>query len=278
MKVISLGIGVQSTAMYIMSSTGELPRADYAIFADTGGEKTETLEYLEYLGEWMENNNGIPLIIMDDVNLEEDIKGNVNSTRQRMVAIPAFTESENGKEGMLKRQCTFEYKIKQVDRAIRKIHGLKYRQHTPPTEIWTGITLDEMHRMKAPREKWKTIVYPFLGYDIPGDTKKPIRNDLLQLRRSDLIAWYHKNKLPIPEKSSCVFCPFQSDANWLRLKKRTPEDFNRAVEVDLRIRSGSKQGIEKPIFLHKSLKPLSDVSFDANQTEMWGDCEGFCHI
>jgi len=40
MKVISLGLGVQSTALYYMSSMGELPRADYAIFADTGGEKT----------------------------------------------------------------------------------------------------------------------------------------------------------------------------------------------------------------------------------------------
>ena len=34
MKVISLGLGVQSTAVYMMSSLGRLPRADHAVFAD----------------------------------------------------------------------------------------------------------------------------------------------------------------------------------------------------------------------------------------------------
>ena len=34
MKIISLGLGIQSTAMYLMSSLGLINRADYAIFAD----------------------------------------------------------------------------------------------------------------------------------------------------------------------------------------------------------------------------------------------------
>jgi len=34
--VISLGAGVQSSTMALMAATGELPRPDCAIFADTG--------------------------------------------------------------------------------------------------------------------------------------------------------------------------------------------------------------------------------------------------
>lgn len=44
LKIISLGLGVQSTALYYMSSMGELPRCNYAIFVDTGKEKKKTIE------------------------------------------------------------------------------------------------------------------------------------------------------------------------------------------------------------------------------------------
>lgn len=35
-QIISLGMGVQSTAMYLMSCMGQLPRADHAIFVGHG--------------------------------------------------------------------------------------------------------------------------------------------------------------------------------------------------------------------------------------------------
>ena len=42
MKIISLGLGVQSTAMYLMSSLGYIEKADYAIFADPRAEHPKT--------------------------------------------------------------------------------------------------------------------------------------------------------------------------------------------------------------------------------------------
>lgn len=47
MNVLSLGMGVQSTALYLMSALGQLPRIDFAVFSDTGREMTETIRYLE---------------------------------------------------------------------------------------------------------------------------------------------------------------------------------------------------------------------------------------
>jgi hypothetical protein len=49
-NVLSLGMGVQSTAIYLMSSLGELPRLDFAVFADTGREKLR--EWRLDLGLW----------------------------------------------------------------------------------------------------------------------------------------------------------------------------------------------------------------------------------
>jgi len=82
MKVISLGLGVQSTAMYLMSSLGELNRADYAVFADPGAEHPKTYELLIYLEKWQKENNGIPIITRAK-NLKQDLLNKQNSTGTR---------------------------------------------------------------------------------------------------------------------------------------------------------------------------------------------------
>ena len=59
LKVISLGMGVQSTAVYLMSSMNyKLERADYAVFSDPGAEHKKTYEMLNWLLAWKEENNG----------------------------------------------------------------------------------------------------------------------------------------------------------------------------------------------------------------------------
>ncbi len=68
-KIISLGLGVQSTALYYMSSMGELPRADHAIFVDTGKEKKGTIAYLKYLAAWQREHRGIGITVVRKKNL-----------------------------------------------------------------------------------------------------------------------------------------------------------------------------------------------------------------
>ena len=49
LTIISLGAGVQSSAMAIMSAKGDFPPVDCAIFADTGYEPKAVYKYLEYI-------------------------------------------------------------------------------------------------------------------------------------------------------------------------------------------------------------------------------------
>lgn len=275
-KIISLGVGVQSSALYYMSSMGEIDRCDYAIFADTGGEKTKTLEYFQFLLDWQKKNNGIPLLKAGYVNLKKDLLNQTNSSNNRFAAIPAFTKYE-GKAGMLRRQCTNEYKIAQVTKEFRMALELPGRKRLPQTEIWQGITLDEVHRMSIPQDKWKIHLYPFCGYKVYSDGKCE-RIDTVSMTRNDILNWFGKNGLPIPEKSSCVFCPFQSDQNWLRLKQTTPADFEEACKVDEQIRDSSMKGIKSKIYLHDSLKPLREVNFNENQGNLWGNCTDGCDV
>lgn len=280
MKTLSLGLGVQSTWLYLASSMGLLPRMDAAIFVDTGREKKKTLEYLEWLEKWSDKNNGIPLIVIRKKNLYADLLNKENPTGGRFSSIPAFTKNEDRSIGMLRRQCTNEYKIEQVDKAIRELLGLKRNQRVKQIiEIWQGISLDEIDRLKIPQEKWKVFVYPFCGYYIPSNGKAQKVDWNFLMTRHKIIAEYERHGLPVPPKSSCVFCPYQSDYAWYEMKVNEPDDFTAAIEVDEAIRNSAKKGINSPAYLHDSCKPLKEIDFSSHANDLWkGECSGTCHI
>lgn len=51
MRVLSLGAGVQSTALALMASNGDMPPLDFAVFADTGWEPQSVYDHLSWLRE-----------------------------------------------------------------------------------------------------------------------------------------------------------------------------------------------------------------------------------
>ena len=181
MKVISLGLGVQSTAMYMMSSLNHIERADYAIFADPGAELPETYSVLKRLQSWQKENSGIPILITDERNILEDLLNKTNSTGQRWASIPAFSENV----GMIRRQCTSEYKIRPIVKKIREIYGLKPKFRMPMTQVWLGISLDEIQRVKTSSLKRVEYYYPLVEK---------------RLSRSDCIRFFNKNNFKVPPK------------------------------------------------------------------------------
>lgn len=278
LDIISLGCGVQSTALYLMSSTGVLPRADYAIFSDTGKERKGTYETLEWLQNWAKENNGIPIIVNRDKNLWKDLRfSQRNGDPNKFAAIPAFTKNKDGSTGMLRRQCTSEYKIMMVDKEIRRLYFLIRRQRRPKTKVWLGITLEEIKRLSFPQSSWKETYYPFVGY-LTGVKGKCEKVSSLKWRRSEVINWLIENGYPVPMKSACVFCPFMNDVEWHDLKTNSPDDFEAACLVDDAIRNSTKQGVENPIYLHRSCIPLREVVFDTSQTSLFAECSGNCHL
>ena len=268
-KVISLGLGVQSTVLYYLSSMGIIERADAAIFSDLGSESKSTYEYLKFLQEWQINNNGIQIIIMNRKNIYNDIMAKLESDK-KFVFIPAFTKNKRGTSSILSRQCTRDYKVREVYQGIRQLQGLaKYKRHKP-TEIWIGITADEASRQKDSPQKWATNVYPFLNY--PKNFLGP------DWKRSDCIEFLKQNNLPIPTKSSCVFCPYQSNIQW-KEKMSDPDTRNIIVSVDNAIRHMSMKGEEEPIYLHKSLIPIDQIEFSDDSNDLFeNDCEGHCGL
>ena len=260
LKVISLGLGVQSTAVYLMSSMGykNLPRADVAVFADPQAEHYKTYQILDWLLEWKEKNNGIDIIVNRERNIYNDLMKTSSDSNVRVPQIPAHVSPS----GIALRQCTFEYKINPVVQSTRKLHGLKPRKRMKPTEMWLGISLDEMQRMKKSSMYNIEFFYPLIynGMD-----------------RSDCIKFFKKNNFPTPIKSSCVFCPYHSNDFWKDLKKENGSAWKMSIEVDKKIRK--KRGMKGDMYLHPSLKPLEDIDFSDNQLTIEGfDCEGHCGL
>ena len=69
LRVLSLGAGVQSTALALMIEKGELPKVDCGIFADTGAEPKNVYDHLN----WLEEQLSYPLHRVQSRNLKEDI-------------------------------------------------------------------------------------------------------------------------------------------------------------------------------------------------------------
>jgi hypothetical protein len=166
--VLNLGAGVQSTCLYLLAREPDARlKFDLAIFADTGEEPAAVYRHLEYL-----QSLGHPEIwVRSAGRLGDDLVNGRNSTGQRFVSIPAFTRDEAGKVGMVRRQCTAEYKIEVVNKAIRReLIGLKPRQRIPKdvkVVQYFGITTDERSRAERAKKRFAAVkhtvpVYPFL--------------------------------------------------------------------------------------------------------------------
>ena len=107
LTVISLGAGVQSSAMAIMAAKGDFPMPDCAIFADTGYEPKMVYAYLELLKKILP----YPVHIVSKGNIKKDMLDSIDNGT-RFPTAPFFTQNAiTGKKGMLRRQCTADYKI-----------------------------------------------------------------------------------------------------------------------------------------------------------------------
>jgi hypothetical protein len=275
-KILLLGLGLQSTALYYMSSKGQLPRVDYAIFSDLGKEGKATYQYLDFLLDWKAKHDGVPIVVCDSKNLFQDLTR--PELAERFTSIPSFVKKEDGSVGILKRQCTSEYKIQVIDDYLRdSVYQLPKGARRPVTEMWLGITLDEIERLAIPQERWKINTYPFVGYQVNARGRVSKTAWTQAMNRADVESWYRRESLPLPPKSACVFCPYQSDQMWLWRKQNHPEDFAAAVQVDYAIRDSRIKGIHNQVFLHRSCQPLDEVAF-GSQLDFWGDCSGICHV
>ena len=268
MRCLSLGAGVQSSAMILMADRGDFGDVpEHAIFADTQSEPPWVYEHLSWLESEIKH---IKIHRVTAGSLENDVLKSRDG-RSRFASLPLRVQGSDGRDSMLRRQCTREYKIAPIEKKVRELLGLKPRQRAKgkfKVEQWIGISLDEVQRMKPNPNTWITNRWP-LVFDKP-------------MRRGEIIDWFTRENFPVPQKSACTFCPFHDDRTWDDMRKNPPSEWSRAVTFDKAIRTGKLRGVNEEAFLHRSLKPLDEVEFnvdDPNQIDMFGnECERMCGV
>lgn len=270
LTVISLGAGVQSSVMALMAANGLIkPMPDYAVFADTGWEPRGVYEHLD----WLETQLPFEVVRVRQSDIRADTLAGRNSTGQPFYTIPLFLRKKNGQRAITKRQCTREYKVAPITRALRDLLGLGYREAVPRgtwVELWMGISRDEIIRMKPNRERWIEHHYPLIDR---------------AMTRADCEDWFeqHYPGRTLP-RSACIGCPYHSNAEWARIKYTDPESWADAVLVDAALRIGGESSIVgAELYLHGSLIPLDEIDFsnppEDGQPSLFGEeCEGLCGV
>lgn len=275
-RILSLGAGVQSSTLALMAATGDTEhRLDAAIFADTQAEPASVYRWLDWLeAEIQRSKYPYPV--------HRVTKGNLTETALRMrqrpdragqwtkSLIPCYTLEPNGKKGHMQRACTYDYKLLELLKAQRRIGKIKRGQKTIGVISWIGISLDEAHRMKPSREAWCEHEWPLID---------------ARMSRADCLKWMEAHGYPKPPRSACIYCPYHSDKEWLRLKTEEPAEFEKAVrfERDLQTTKAQTDNMRGVPYLHNSRVPLETVDFTSNakgqHPDLFGnECEGLCGV
>jgi len=262
LRILSLGAGVQSSTLYLMAVRGEFggERPDVAIFADT---QWEPRDVYDWLGELQRiGGSVIPIQRVTAGNIREHIIAKSNTTGGRFASVPWFLQMPNGEPAMGRRQCTKEYKLRPVQReVVRRLGG----RPKGGAEVWIGISRDEASRMKPSRVQYIKNRWPLIERD---------------MTRRDCLAWLSEHGYATVPKSSCIGCPFHSNAQWRSLRE-TPDEWADAVSVDSAIRTQS--GMRGRQFMHRSMLPLAEVDLSTpeenGQVNMFeNECEGLCGV
>jgi len=264
LRILSLGAGVQSTTLALMIEKGEVPMVDCGIFADTMGEPKIVYEHLDCL----EKQLSFPVHRVFYRNLRQDILDAVDG-KYKFMSIPLYTRNaETGKKGLLRRQCTVDYKITPINKKVRELLGYKKGERVKKgtkVEMLMGISKDEIIRTRINRLPYIQNIYPLIERD---------------MRRHHCLEWIFKNNFPRPPRSACTFCPFHSNEEWKEIKKNK-EEWDEVVALDKKVRRGTKKNTDL-VYLHKSATPLGEADLDPNrdQQDLFNDIcdEGMCGV
>lgn len=188
--VLSYGIGVDSTAALVeLVSRGSPP--DLVLTADPGAEKPETYDYLDLMRRWMDERS------IRHETVRYVTKRYKNAPPYRDLAESLLTNGCLPSIAFGRHSCSQKYKIAPMDAFLK--------QWQPAIDAWAAG-----HK-----------VIRLIGYDAgPRDTKRFAHaagiEDPLFSNRYPLREWgwdrercaqrIREEGLPVPSKSSCVFC------------------------------------------------------------------------
>ena len=217
--ILSFGAGVNTVALMVMLVREEA-LLDGVVFADTGGETPDTYESVEVARAYLDEHQ-IPFTIVKARRGETDLYGTALKRR----VIPSVQW----------RWCTRDFKVNPIHQYYRSLGG--------HVNQYVGIAYDEIHRMKHSRTDYVTNLYPLIDS---------------RLTRQGCIDLITEAGLPVPDKSGCYFCPFNSTERWRHLLQRHPDLFERAIELEESSKHFPNQRLTDQVFRERDRVTLRE--------------------
>lgn len=253
LAVISLGAGTQSTTLLLMACAGLVePQPVEAVFADTDWEPKAVYRHLD----WLDTVSSIPISRVRYGNIKDDALH-----KPMGVNMPFYLTGQRG-PGIMRRQCTYKYKLAPIRRRVRELmhqHG----SHQV-AQMMVGISLDEIQRMRDSDVRYMRNAYPLID---------------LRMTRVDCLLWLERHGFPRPPKSACIGCPYHSNSVWAEMKADRPDEFADACDFDDAMRS-ARPGYTT--YLHSARIPLRQVGVSTaeqrGQLSFVDECTGMCGV
>ena len=174
---------------------------DEVVFADTGAERPETYGYLSYTRSFL-RKHGFRLRVLKSKN------GSLLDTCRKRKVIPS----------MIWRWSTRDYKITPI--------YAYYRSLQCHINQYVGIASDEIDRMKDSSVDYVSNIYPLVD---------------LEMSRADCIRIIREARLPVPTKSGCFFCPFNTIQRWYDIYTNQRSLYIRAMRLEEQSKHFPKQ-------------------------------------
>lgn len=270
LRILSLGAGVQSTTLLLLAAEGRLPRLDAAIFADTGWEPATVYEHLDRLDREVAQPAGIPIYRVSVGNIRNDAL----DPEARFAQMPLYIRGHGGGQGMLRRACTAEYKVRPIKEKVRQLLDCPHPKPVPKgtfAEQWIGISGDEASRAARMSDDVQYMRSKFPLLFMQGGTGRYASG----WTRTDCQRYLTGHGFTQTPKSACIGCPYTGNARWRRLRDEHPEEWADAVAFDTEIRHGNARAIANgtPLngeaFLHRSRLPLAQAPIDRVTSGEW---------
>ena len=215
---------------------------DGVVFADTGGETPDTYRSVDVAREYLDGCQ-IPFAVV------KAPKSDLYSRAMRRRVIPSVQW----------RWCTRDFKVNPIHRYYRNLE-----RHV---NQYIGIAFDEVHRMRDSRVPFVTNLYPLIDE---------------RLTRQDCIDIIAEEGLPIPEKSGCYFCPFNSTDRWRSILEHHPALFDKAIELEENSKHFPRQRLTDQVFRERTQVTLREyrnsleLRSDSDHIPEGMECGGEC--
>ncbi len=265
-NLLSLGAGVQSSTLALMAAAGDVgPMPNAAIFADTGAEPDTVYHWLD----WLEKQLPFPVHRVSNGNLTDESlivrTGKKSGEKYMGRAVPAYVLNADGSKGGYFRQCTDYHKLVPLKREVDRL------RNGEPATVWIGISWDEVQRMKQSTRKNIEHRWPLID---------------LRMTRGHCLEWMQAHGYPTPPRSACVYCPYHSDKEWVRLRDTDPASWQKAIYYEKRLQAAVSEvpRLTGTPYLHPQRVPLEQVVFSdtSNQMSLWNtmqsECTGMCGV